>query len=99
MNNDDKPTILKALQEVSETRHIPLEKILTSIEDALRKAYEKQYGCDNVSIEFDRETSKLTMWARKTVVETVRDPKTQLTPAEAREMGAEIGRASCRERV
>ena len=89
MNNDDKPTILKALQEVSETRHIPLEKILTSIEDALRKAYEKQYGCDNVSIEFDRETSKLTMWARKTVVETVKDPKTQLTPAEAREMGAD----------
>ena len=29
------------------------------------------------------------MWARKTVVETVTDPKTQVTPAEALEMGAD----------
>ena len=88
MINDDKPSILGALQDVANTRHIPLEKILISIEEALKKAYEKQYGCDNVNIEFDRETGKLAMWTRKVIVETVDNPQTQLTRAEAMEMGA-----------
>lgn len=88
MINDEKPSILGALQELADTRHIPLEKILVSIEEALKKAYEKQYGCDNVNIEFDRETGKMAMWTRKVIVDTVENPQTQLTKEEAIELGA-----------
>jgi len=88
------PEILSALKQIEKERNVPLDMILHAIEDALAKAYEKNFGANqNVIIEIDRSTGELHVWQRKLVVPEVEDPGTEMSLEEAKALAeeAELG--------
>jgi N utilization substance protein A len=86
--------ILSALKQIEKERNVPLDMILQAIEDALVKAYERNFGANqNVIIEIERSTGELRVWQRKLVVPEVEDPGTEMSLEEAKSLAeeAELG--------
>jgi len=79
--------LLFALTELQKDKGIDKEVIIKAIEEALNATYSNngEYS-ENTSVEFDRETGKISVYARKTVVETVTDDTCQLSLEEAQKM-------------
>lgn len=66
-----------ALEEIEREKNIKKEVLLETIENALISAYKKNYETnqDNVFVSIDNETGVVRVFAKKTVVEEVTDPK------------------------
>lgn len=93
-DENNKSEILRALEAIEHERKLPKEKIIEAIEDALQKAYERNYGANQqVIIELDRDTAALHIWQRKTVVPEVIDPNNEMSLEEALQLSedAELG--------
>lgn len=63
--------VLQAIKAVCDEKHIPVESVLTTIEQALAAAYRKDYGnkMQNLRVEFDPATMNIKVFDVKTVVE------------------------------
>ena len=73
-----------ALRELQGERAISFEMLLEALEAALISAYKRNYGAEaNAIVVIDRETGEYRVYHRRTVVEEVLDPKTQVTKKEA----------------
>ena len=84
----------RALEDLSKERRINKNVLFTAIEAALTSAYKKNFGKNaNVRATVDPEKRQVAVFSRKTVVETVEDPQTQMSLEEARGIRAqyEIG--------
>jgi len=80
---------LSALTELSASKNIDREVILEAIEKALLAAYKKNYGhLQNVEASIDRETGAVQLVQKKTVVEEVTDPQTEMELSEAQKIDA-----------
>lgn len=93
-DDNKKPELLQALETIERERNLPKEKIIEAIEEALQKAYERDYGANSsVIIELDRDTAALHIWQRKTVVPEVYDPNSEISLDDAKEQveDAELG--------
>ena len=86
MNTD----FLSALKQIERERNIPIEMLLSAIEDALGAAYKRNFGVtQNAITEIDRATGELHIWVRKLVVPEVEDPAAEMSLAEAQEFSPE----------
>src|SRR5512143_3689318 len=75
-----------AFNEVLEEKQLPKEIILSAIEAAMVSAYRRAVNASNaqqVEAKIDPETGKVLIYAEKEVVETVADPRTEVSLAEA----------------
>lgn len=93
-SDNKKSELLQALEAIVSERKLPKDKIIEAIEDALQKAYERNYGANhNVSIEIDRDNGALHIWQRKKVVPEVFNPEVEISleDAKAQVEDAEIG--------
>ncbi len=74
-----------ALEEIEREKNIKKEVLLETIENALISAYKKNYETnqDNVFVSIDNETGVVRVFAKKTVVEEVTDPQTEISLEEA----------------
>ena len=81
--------MLALLSEVAQARGIPLEPLVSAVEEALIKAYSQQSG-GNCLAQIDRETGTASLWERRTVVEVLSDPKTEIARSSA-PRGFEVG--------
>ena len=63
--------VLQAIKAVCDEKHIPVESVLATIEQALAAAYRKDYGnkMQNLKVEFDPATMGIKVFDVKTVVE------------------------------
>jgi|SRR5680860_3658 len=78
---------IEALHELEKGRGISAEILFEAIEAALISAYKKNFGSlQNVRVLIDRSTGEFKVYARKTVVETVEDARTQVGLEEARKL-------------
>lgn len=76
--------LLEALAILEKEKNISREVLLEAIQQSLLQAYKNQYEkADNVTVTIDPETADYHIIASKEVVETVEDPGTQMTLAEA----------------
>ena len=91
--------LLNALDMLEKEKGIDKEVFISAIEEALITAYgtgpegtknQKEADNSNKRVEFDRETGELKLFARKTVVEEVTDPSSELSLEEAREIDPEF---------
>lgn len=85
---------IRALEEIESEKGIPREIIFDALEKALIKSYGKNYDDrENVSVEIDRETGKIKVFAIKEIVDNVEDPIGQINVDEARKIrsNSEIG--------
>lgn len=76
---------LQALNELEKERGISKEVILEALEAALVSAYKKNFAsAQNVRVEINRETGEVKVFARKTIVNKVQDPRLEVSVEEAK---------------
>jgi N utilization substance protein A len=74
-----------ALNQICKQRNLPKEVVLKAIEEALLKAYKRDFGSDqNATAKVDPETGKAKVYIEKRVVERVNDPRFEISLADAR---------------
>lgn len=63
--------VLQAIKAICDEKHIPVESVLSTIEQALAAAYRKDFGnkMQNLRAQFDPETMNIRVFDVKTVVE------------------------------
>ncbi|MGI6172296.1 MAG: transcription termination factor NusA [Christensenellales bacterium] len=84
-NNIDTREFIASLEELAKEKRINKDILFGAIENALVSAYKKNYGKSaNVRAEIDRTTGKIEVLVRKTVVDEVADPLTEISLEEAR---------------
>ena len=83
-----KSDFLLAITQLSAEKGLSKEVVLGAVESALASAYRKNNFAPNqvVSVKISPTTGKVEVWAEKTVVKTVTDPRAELTLAEARKL-------------
>jgi len=86
-----------AIKRIVQEKGVPEELIIKTIEEALLAAYKKKYGTvENAVIRFNEESSEVTVFAKKKIVEEVADEvmeislKEALSYNEASEIGDEL---------
>jgi N utilization substance protein A len=80
-----KSDLYAAINQIAAERNIPREAILRGIEDAIITAYRRISGTDqNVAVKLDLQSGDARVFERRTVVETVEDPATEISLEEAR---------------
>ncbi|MBE7016140.1 MAG: transcription termination/antitermination protein NusA [Ruminococcaceae bacterium] len=86
--------LLSALADLCEEKGIDKDVILDALEAALIAGYKRNFAsAQNVSVELDRETGKLGVYAQKTVSEQVTDDQLQISLEDAKKLSGafEIG--------
>lgn len=83
--------MLNVLRQIEKEKNIPLDRLLSFIEDALVAAYKKNFGQNqNVIIEIDRATGEYGIWQRKLVVPAIEDPDTEMSLEEAQTLAPDV---------
>jgi N utilization substance protein A len=84
-----------AIQTIAEEKNLPQETVQEVVEQALAAAYRRDYGDreQEVRVVMNLNTGDVTAFVTKEVVETVEDPRTQISLKEAgvRQKNAKVG--------
>ncbi|MEA3442108.1 MAG: transcription termination factor NusA [Chloroflexota bacterium] len=85
-----KTEFLAAITQLSAERNLPKEEVLEVLESALASAYKKQAGSpdEDIFVKIDPFDSKIRVYTRKTVVETINTPSQEILLKEARKLRA-----------
>ncbi|APV44544.1 N utilization substance protein A [Dehalogenimonas formicexedens] len=90
-----KSDFMLAITQLSAEKNLSKEVVLAAVEAALVSAYRKESFAPNQNIQakIDPATGRVKVWAEKTVVEKVEDPRKEITLAEAKRVqpGIQLG--------
>ena len=80
-----KSDFLIALTQLAAERHLPREQVLQAIEVALGSAFKKDNPASgqNISVKLNPNTGDVSVYAFKTVVESVEDPEREISLPDA----------------
>ena len=94
MNRD----LIGVIDQLGREKGIDKARVLNAVESALQTAAKKRFGQgENIRVEVDPKTGEISVVSLKTIVETVTNPKAEVSVTEARkidseaEIGDEIG--------
>jgi len=79
--------LVKILDEIEKEKGIPKEVILDAIETSLVSAYKKNFaqGKDNVEVIIDKESGKVQVLSKRTVVEKINKPSSEIDLEQAQQ--------------
>ena len=90
--------LISVIDEIGRQKGIDKVRVIGAIESALQTAAKKRFGqAENIQVEIDPKTGEISVVSKKTIVETVSNPKAEISLSEARqydseaEVGDEIG--------
>ncbi len=90
--------LIAVIDEIGRQKGIDKQRVLSAVESALQTAAKKRFGQgENIHVEIDPKTGEISVVSVKTIVETVINPKAEISITEARkvdesaEVGDEIG--------
>jgi len=90
--------LIAVIDEIGRQKGIDKAKVIGAIEAALQTAAKKRFGqAENIQVEIDPKTGEISVVSKKTIVESVTNPKAEISLKEARaydseaEVGDEIG--------
>ncbi len=85
--------LFDALELLEKTKGIPVDYMLEKVEAAMQSAFKKEYGSSSVRVAIDREKKEMKIFKRRTVVEVVEDPKSEISFEDAQQISRryEIG--------
>jgi N utilization substance protein A len=85
-----KTEFLAAITQLSAERNLPKEEVLEVLEAALASAYKKQVASpdEDILVKIDPGDSKIRVYTRKAVVETVNNPSQEILLKEAQKLRA-----------
>ncbi|MBQ2468585.1 MAG: transcription termination/antitermination protein NusA [Clostridia bacterium] len=75
-----------ALDELEKMKGIPKDYMLEKVTAALTSAFKKEYGSDKVRVVLDPVKKDVKVYKQRTVVETVADPKTEISLEDAKRL-------------
>ena len=81
-----KSDFMVALKQLAAERHLPMEQVLGAIEVALASAFKKDNPASgqNITVTLNPNSGDVSVYALKTVVESVEDDEREITLADAR---------------
>jgi N utilization substance protein A len=92
-----KSDFLLAITQLSAEKNLPKDVVLTAVEAALASAYKKDNFASNqnIAVKINPNSGKVEVWAEKTVIKTVTDPRFEISLKEAKTIkeDAKIGDA------
>lgn len=78
---------LQAIEQLDREKGIAPEIIFEAIEAALISAYKRNFGsAQNVHVVLDRQSREINVFARKNIVEEIKDSRLEIALADAREI-------------
>ncbi|MBS0181868.1 MAG: transcription termination/antitermination protein NusA [Nitrospira sp.] len=90
--------LISVIDEIGRQKGIDKARVIGAIESALQTAAKKRFGqAENIQVEIDPKTGEISVVSKKIIVETVGNPKAEISLQEARqydseaEVGDEIG--------
>ncbi len=90
--------LISVIDEIGRQKGIDKSRVIGAIESALQTAAKKRFGqAENIQVEIDPKTGEISVVSKKTIVDTVSNPKAEISLQEARqydseaEVGDEIG--------
>jgi N utilization substance protein A len=90
--------LISVIDEIGRQKGIDKARVIGAIESALQTAAKKRFGqAENIQVEIDPKTGEISVVSKKIIVETVTNPKAEISLQEARqydseaEIGDEIG--------
>ncbi|MFO0732378.1 MAG: transcription termination factor NusA [Nitrospiraceae bacterium] len=86
--------LIAVIDEIGRQKGIDKARVIGAIESALQTAAKKRFGqAENIQVEIDPKTGEISVVSTKVIVDTVTNPKAEISLKEAREYdeGAEIG--------
>jgi N utilization substance protein A len=90
--------LISVIDELGRQKGIDKSRVIGAIEAALQMAAKKRFGqAENIQVEIDSKTGEISVVSKKTIVDAVTNPKTEVSLQEARqfdseaEVGDEIG--------
>lgn len=90
--------LISVIDEIGRQKGIDKARVIGAIESALQTAAKKRFGqAENIQVEIDAKTGEISVVSKKTIVDTVVNPKAEISLQEARqfdseaEVGDEIG--------
>jgi len=83
-----KSDFLLAITQLSAEKNLSKEVVLGAVESALVSAYRKDNFAQNqdITVKIDPNNGRVTVWAKKTVVEKVSDPRCEISLDEAKKI-------------
>ena len=83
-----KSDLVLAVTQLANERHLPMDMIMSSVEDALASAYKKDAAMagQEIIVRIDPNAGEFNVFVSKSVVDSVEDPNTQITLTAAREV-------------
>ena len=86
--------LISVIDELGRQKGIEKSRVIGAIEAALQMAAKKRFGqAENIQVEIDSKTGEISVVSKKTIVDAVVNPKTEVSLQEARQFDseAEIG--------
>ena len=90
--------LISVIDEIGRQKGIDKARVIGAIESALQTAAKKRFGqAENIQVEIDPKTGEISVVSKKIIVDTVSNPKAEVSLQEARqydseaEVGDEIG--------
>ncbi|HWT27441.1 MAG TPA: transcription termination/antitermination protein NusA, partial [Mobilitalea sp.] len=82
---DANKELIEALNQIEKEKDISKDILLEALENSLVAACKNNFGrADNIKVNIDRNTGEVGVYAMKEVVESVTDPVTQVSLAQAK---------------
>ncbi len=84
LENTTEDKLIDVLQFIARERNISFEMLLEALEAALLTAYKRHFGSEsNAIVIVDRQSGAYRVFHRRTVVDTIEDPKLEISVKEA----------------
>ena len=90
--------LISVIDELGRQKGIEKSRVIGAIEASLQRDAKKRFGqAENIQVEIDSKTGEISVVSKKTIVDAVTNPKTEVSLQEARqfdseaEVGDEIG--------
>jgi transcription termination/antitermination protein NusA len=86
--------LIAVIDEIGRQKGIDKARVIGAIESALQTAAKKRFGqAENIQVEIDGKTGEISVVSKKIIVDTVANPKAEISLKEARlfDDGAEVG--------
>ena len=86
--------LIAVIDEIGRQKGIDKARVIGAIESALQTAAKKRFGqAENIQVEIDGKTGESSVVSKKIIVDTVANPKAEISLKEARlfDDGAEVG--------
>ena len=87
-----KSDLVLAVTQLANERHLPMDMIMSSVEDAMASAYKKDatMSGQEIVVHIDQSAGEVNVFVAKSVVDSVEDPNTEISLMDAQKVNPDV---------